>query len=354
VIHIAGRTKPVTEASHHNYGVLSFTDVIVRSSNIGAIKIGFRVGTERLSRYVARFGFGHPVSPDFPGESPGIVWNPAKWTESALASVSMGYQVGVTPLQMVTAVSSVANGGEMIEPRVIRAVYRDNRRYAVAPKVVRRTISADTAATLTGIMEGVVANAHGTATRAQIPGYTIAGKTGTAAKLVNGRYSTTDYNASFVGFVPSRNPAVAIIVVTDAPHVYPNTGGWVSAPVFKRIAEATLQYLGVPPSIDPPSPVLVARHDREEATTPASREPATQPVVSLVADGPPGTVPDLRGMSAREAVSKLAKLGMTARVSGDGFVVSQDPKPGMPLEQGGVCRLVLARTPPRSRSAGLP
>src|SRR5205807_5679695 len=123
------------------------------SSNVGAIKIGLQVGTERLSRYVQRFGFGHTVSPDFPGENPGIVWNPDKWTESALASVSMGYQVGVTPLQMVTAVGSVANGGDLVEPRVIRAVYRDNRRFAVPPKVVRRTINADTAATLTGIME---------------------------------------------------------------------------------------------------------------------------------------------------------------------------------------------------------
>src|SRR5215510_6989545 len=109
------------------------------------------------------------VSPDFPGESPGIVWDPEKWTDSALASVSMGYQVGVTPLQMVAAVASVANGGELIEPRVVRAVYRDNRRYAVEPKVIRRTISADTAATLTSIMEGVVGNPRGTATRAQIP-----------------------------------------------------------------------------------------------------------------------------------------------------------------------------------------
>src|SRR5207247_9585282 len=121
------------EDSNHNDGVLSFADVIVKSSNIGAIKIGFRVGTERLSRYVARFGFGHPVSSDFPGESSGIVWQPEKWTDSALASVSMGYQVGVTPLQMVTAVSSVANGGELVQPRAVRAIYRDTRRYLVQP-----------------------------------------------------------------------------------------------------------------------------------------------------------------------------------------------------------------------------
>src|SRR5262249_373492 len=128
-------SRVVTEAKHHNYGVLSLSDVIVRSSNVGAIKIGFRVGTERLSRYVQRFGFGHTTSPDFPGEKRGMVWDAEKWTDSALMSVSMGYQVGVTPLQMATAVSAVGNGGEVIEPRVIRAVYRDGRRFAVAPKV---------------------------------------------------------------------------------------------------------------------------------------------------------------------------------------------------------------------------
>src|SRR5439155_7550445 len=216
--------------------------------------------------------------------------------------------------------------------------------YAVQPKVVRRTISAETAATLTAIMEGVVANPHGTATRAQIPGYTIAGKTGTAAKLVNGRYSTVNYNASFVGFLPSRDPAVAIIVVTDSPHVYPNTGGWVSAPVFKRIAEATLQYLGVPPTINPPAPVLVARHDASEAS-PIRSDVSSQPLVSFVADGPPGTVPDLTGMSARDALHKLVKIGMSARVSGDGVVVSQEPPPGAPIDADVVCRLVLERRP---------
>ena len=140
----------------HDYGVLSFTDVIVKSSNIGAIRIGFKLGTDRLSDYVQKFGFGRPVSPDFPSESPGIVWERTKWTDSALASVSMGYQVGVTPLQMVTAVSSVANGGSYIEPRVVRAIYRDGRRLVVRPKVVRQTVSKDTAASMTGIMEQVV------------------------------------------------------------------------------------------------------------------------------------------------------------------------------------------------------
>jgi cell division protein FtsI (penicillin-binding protein 3) len=334
----------------HSYGILSFTDVIVHSSNVGAIKIGFRVGTERLSRYVQRFGFGRVVSPDFPGENPGIVWDATKWTDSALASVSMGYQVGVTPLQMVTAVGAVANGGELIEPRVIRAVYRDNRRYEVRPKIVRRAISTDTAASLTTIMEGVVE--EGTAKAAQIPGFTVAGKTGTAAKLLDGRYSHSDYNGSFVGFVPSRNPALAIIVVLDSPHgPHGYFGGAVSAPVFKRIAEASLRYLGIAPTLNPMPPVLMARRGAPLET--AVAELPQPPVLSLVADTP-GTVPDLRGLSAREAVHRLVKLGLSARLSGNGFVVSQDPQPGTALEAGGVCRLQLNRLTSRSEGGGQP
>jgi cell division protein FtsI (penicillin-binding protein 3) len=339
----------VREDANHNYGRLSFTDVIVKSSNVGAVKIGLQVGATRLSRYVSLFGFGHPVSPDFPGESPGIVWQPEKWTERALASVSMGYQVAVTPIQMVAAVGAVANGGQFVEPRVLRAVYRDGRRFAVEPRIVRRTVNADTAATLTRIMEGVVE--RGTGTLAQIPGYTIAGKTGTAHKLVDRRYSNSDYNASFVGFLPSRNPVVAIIVVVDSPHgANGYHGGLVAAPIFKRIGEAALQYLGVAQTINPAPPVVVERRDRGSSQVPTSDVEAKRPIVSLVADGPPGTVPDLRGLSARDAIGRLARLGLSAHVAGDGFVVSQEPAPGEPLEPGRVCRLVLNRL--SSRTAG--
>jgi cell division protein FtsI (penicillin-binding protein 3) len=326
----------------HDYGVLSFTDVIVKSSNVGAIKIGLKLGTDRLSDYVHRFGFGSPVSPDFPGENGGIVWDRAQWTDSALASVSMGYQVGVTPLQMAAAVSAIANRGEYTEPRVVRAVYRDNRRFAVEPKTVRRTISADTAAALTAIMEQVVE--RGTARLAQLPGYTIAGKTGTANKLLNGRYSSDTY-ASFIGFLPSQQPAVTIIVVLDSPRGKSgHFGGPVAAPIFRRIAESTMRYLGIGPSLNPPPPVLVARRDAPNYP-PAYSGPEHNPIVSLVADVAEGTVPDLSGMSAREAVRTLVKLGLTAHVSGDGFVVSQSPEPGAPISGDGVCRLVLERSP---------
>jgi cell division protein FtsI (penicillin-binding protein 3) len=349
IIRIGART--VGEASNHNYGVLSFGDVIVKSSNVGAIKIGFRLGTDRLSDYVQRFGFGRPISPDFPGESPGIVWDRAKWTESALASVSMGYQVGVTPLQMAAAFSAVANGGEYVEPRVVRAVYRGGRRYEVKPKVLRRAISTSTAASLTTIMEQVVE--RGTATLAQIPGYTIAGKTGTANKLLNGRYSSDTY-ASFAGFVPSQKPVATILVVLDSPRG-PNGhfGGPVSAPIFRRIAEAALRYEGVAPTVNPAAPVVVKRNDEQApmATAAPWVEEATAP--PMVPDVP-GTVPNLYGLSAREATRTLVKVGMSARLSGDGFVVSQEPAAGEPIAEGAECRLVLARAPIRQSTASQP
>jgi cell division protein FtsI/penicillin-binding protein 2 len=347
-IKLPGRPA-ITEDGHRNYGTLTFTDVIVKSSNIGAIRIGFKIGTERLSRFVSQFGFGRPSSPDFPGESSGIVWSPEKWTESALASVSMGYQVGVTPLQMVTAVSSIANGGELMEPRVIRAVYRSDRRIAVRPKLLRRTINQETASIVTTIMESVVA--RGTAKKAQIAGYTIAGKTGTASKLVNGHYSHSDYNASFVGFLPSRNPAVAMIVVIDSPHGAAGYhGGAVAAPIFQRIADAAARYLGIPPDVNPAPPVFVAGPDATAGPVITKTSGTTPPPDAGLTEA--GLVPDVRGLSARDAVRILVHSGLKTRITGDGVVVSQDPTPGEPIQLGTTCRLTLERAGQRRAAEG--
>jgi cell division protein FtsI (penicillin-binding protein 3) len=324
----------------HDYGVLSFTDVIVKSSNVGAIKVGLRVGADRMSDYVKRFGFGRRASPDFPGETPGIVWSPAKLSDSALASMSMGYQIGVTPLQMATAVSSVANGGQLFEPRVVRAVIRDGRRIPVPKKVVNRTIAPEIAAELTTIMEGVVTS--GTATMAQIAGYTVAGKTGTAAKLINGHYSKSDYNASFVGFVPSRKPVFTIIVVTDSAHgPHGAFGGPVSGPVFKRIAEAALRYYGIAPTINPPPPLLVARHEEEAHEQPAVAAVDAPPIVTAAI--PSNGVPDVTGMSARDALHVLARVGIASRLRGTGIVVQQQPAAGSPIDSGVTATLWLER-----------
>ena len=337
-------SRVVDEDKHHNYGVLSFTDVIVRSSNVGAIKIGLRVGSERLGLYARRFGFGHPTSPDFPSESPGILWDPVKQSESALASMAMGYQVGVTPLQMASAVSSVANGGELVQPRVVRAVIRDGARRPVPRKVLGRAIDGATAADVTAIMEAVVE--RGTGRSAQIDGYTIAGKTGTAQKVVNGRYSNTDYNVSFVGFVPSRKPVFTIVVVVDSPHKVPPYGATVAAPIFKRIATAAMRQYGVPPSINPAPALLVARREAEGThEQPTSTAGITPNIVTVDggAHAAQAFVPDLRGLSARDALRTLSRLGMSARLNGTGIVVRQLPEAGAPIDRDTSSTLWLER-----------
>lgn len=330
----------------HRYGTLSFTQVLVKSSNVGAIKIGLRVGPDRLVDYVKRFGFGEAITRDLPGQTRGIVWQARDLSDSALASVSMGYQVGVTPVQMASAVNAIANGGELMEPRVVRAVIEGNRRMERAPKVVRRAVEPKTALQLTAIMEAVVT--EGTATLARLDGYTVAGKTGTAAKLENGRYSKSNYNASFVGFAPSRKPAVTVLVVIDSPRGKGYYGGSVAAPIFKKVAEATLRHLGVTPNVNPEGRVIFARAQPESSGLPAVLTAVDRlPKPALIAAS--GVMPDLRGLSARHAVRVLTQLGIGARVSGDGLVADQQILPGTPLERGASCLLRLSRfTPPVS------
>ena len=348
IIRFGGRV--IDEYGGRNHGTLSLTDVIVKSSNVGAIKIGLQVGAERMGLYANRFGFGKPTSPDFPGETPGILWSPAKLNDSGLASMSMGYQVGVTALQMTAAMSAIANGGTWIQPRIVRSVVRDGVRTVVEPKTKRRVISEETARQLVPILEAVVNATGGTGRKARLGGYTVAGKTGTADKLLNGRYSNVAQNVSFLGFVPSRRPALTIIVMLDTPRIGARAGGAASAPVFNRIAEASLQYLGVPPDIDAPAPFVVARR-AETSLTPASTSGSLPAIVTLASGGGQASlVPDLRGMSVRDAMRTLARLGLNARVEGSGTVVAQSPAAGTKLERGITCTLILDRD--RSRIAG--
>ena len=319
----------------HTYDILSFEDVIVKSSNVGAIKVGLRLGSERLSRYVRRFGFGQVLSRDFHGESSGIVGNPADLDDRGVASLAMGYQVAVTPLQMVTAASAVANGGELLEPKIVRAVIRDGIRVETPRRVIRRVISEETAAELTSIMEHVVN--RGTARGAQISGYTVAGKTGTTEKLIDGQYSDIDHYASFVGFVPSREPVLSILVIIDTPRTGEYTGGAIAAPIFKRIAEASLRHLAVPPTVNPISPMLVLRSTKPRESTVL--------ISSQDAYYDSGLMPDLRGMSARQAIDALGPFGLSLSLQGNGFVVSQKPDPGVSISHIVKASLRLERTP---------
>jgi cell division protein FtsI (penicillin-binding protein 3) len=323
----------------HSYNSLTFADVIVKSSNVGAVKLAFLMGTERFAPYVSLFGFGQRTSTDFHGENPGMP--PHKWTDDALTSVAFGHEVAVTPLQMVASVSAIANGGRLMEPRVVRALHGEDGRTSIGSKMVRRVVSPGTATSLTRVLEEVVE--RGTATGARIRGFRVAGKTGTARKIVDGRYSRTDYNASFVGFVPSREPVATIIVMIDSPRtsIY---GGSVAAPVFKRIAEATLRYLGVPPTVLPSPSALIAvdRHEAPERQPPVVQAQAF-PVAHRPNGAPSDILPDLTGLSAREAMRALFELGLTPRMTGNGFVTSQDPEPGAPIHEGALVEVALER-----------
>lgn len=231
---------------HEKSGWITFSQVIQKSSNIGAAKTAMALGEERVYRYIRAFGFGEKSEIDLPGEAAGLVKEPKSWGRRSLASMAIGQEIGVTALQLVTAVSAVANGGWLMKPYVVSDV-RDGKGQVVAqlgPQVRRRPISAETAKTLTGILEGVVTN--GTGSKAAVPGYRVAGKTGTAQKIdpQTGAYSSTLFVGSFTGFVPAENPRLAIVVIIDEPHAEA-WGGVIAAPVFRRIAEQALPYLGV-------------------------------------------------------------------------------------------------------------
>jgi membrane peptidoglycan carboxypeptidase len=247
----------------------------------------------------------------------------------------------VTAVQKAAAVSTLANGGELLQPRLVRAFIKDGKRHETPRIVLNRTVGAATAAEMTTIMERVVSD--GTGTAAQVPGYTVAGKTGTAQKLIDGAYSNTHYFASFVGFVPSRNPKYAIVVVIDSPKRGSYYGGTVAAPVFRRIAEEVLRHAGVPPTLNPPPPVLV-RRDAQAAHELRTSVRAAGPTVAA-AGGSSAGFPDLTGVSAREALATLVRLGMTPTLRGSGLVVDQRPAPGSALEPGGIATLWLDRKP---------
>lgn len=240
---------------HEKLGWLTFAQVIQKSSNIGAAKAGMALGDQRLYQYLQAFGFGARTEIDLPGETAGLLRSPKAWGRRTVASVSMGQEIGVTPMQMVSAIAAIANGGKLMRPYVVSEIRdaRDEVKRQILPQVRRRVISPETARAVTRILEGVVT--EGTGGKAAISGFRVAGKTGTAQKIDprTGAYSDSKFVSSFVGYVPADNPRLAMIVVIDEPQGEA-WGGAVAAPVFNRVGEQALSYLGV----SSPEPVKLA------------------------------------------------------------------------------------------------
>jgi len=361
---------------HKAYGILTVSEILANSSDVGAMKIALRLGAPKFYDYIRGFGFGTPTGVDLPGESRGLVERLQHWMPVSIGAISMGQEIGVTPLQMVTAVSSVANGGLLYKPHAVQQMTRGEQIVVLdgpsAPAEPRRVIRPETAATLRHLMEGVILN--GTGKAARLDGWTAGGKTGTAQKIdpATGRYSRTNVIASFTGFAPINNPAVTILVSLDSPGGYPHGGGDVAAPVFKRIAEQVLSYLDVPRDV-PVSPRLVqtAYHqgaraeseslddlapvdfntlpgsaDAEPKEVPAkSPEPKLPEVTVAVDEGGDIPVPDFTGKTMREVTEACLRLGLNPILVGSRLASKQSPAAGSQVRRGSKVTVQFGGTP---------
>jgi len=349
---------------HKPFGLLTVSNILAKSSDVGAIKIALKLGAPKFYDYIRAFGFGQLTGVDLPGESKGLLRRLENWSAISIGSISMGQEVGVTPIQLISAVSAIANGGFLYRPHVVGGLRRDNRALpregVLTPVEPRRVIQPETAATLRRLMEGVILN--GTGKLAHLDGWTAAGKTGSAQKIdpSTGRYSRTQLIASFTGFAPINNPAVSILVSFDSP-VGQHEGGQVAAPVFKRIAEQVLAYLDVPRDVPvEPQLIQVAYKDRnasnlaalsdltpidfaalpdlppaESSGTNARRAMDKAPAMTVAVDeGSDIPVPDFSGKTMREVTETCLKLGMDPFLVGSGVAVSQTPAAGMKVRPG--------------------
>ncbi len=349
---------------HHAFGTLTIAEALEKSSNVAAIKLGIRVGDATMYDYITRFGFGSRTGVELPSETVGIVRPLARWQPSSIGSIAMGQEIGVTPLQMAAAFGALANNGLRVVPHLVREIRTStgDTLYRARPEE-RRVISPETATALRGMLEGVTIK--GTAKKAQLDGYSAAGKTGTAQKIdpKTKAYSKTKHVASFVGFAPVGNPAAVIIVVIDEP-AGAYHGGDVAAPVFRAIAEQVLPDLGTVPDtqIKSASDLIAlnnrgmqrtARMNEEQQQIDAARK-ATLPtvasngsergeVVYAAASNKSIVMPDLRGRSVRDVARACAQLGLQLEAHGEGRVTRQSPAPGSEIDSGQVVYLEFGR-----------
>jgi cell division protein FtsI (penicillin-binding protein 3) len=340
---------------HKGLGWAGPSRIVAASSNIGAAKIGARLGRERLQQTLLGFGFGERTGTELGGEPKGAVPYPKE--EIALATMSFGQGVAATPLQITNAVAAIANGGMLMKPILVRKVVDTATGEVLSrsdPTPVRRAVSRASAALLTRWLEGVVRDPDGTGKRARLEGWRVAGKTGTAQKAdpVTRRYSSDKRFSSFVGFAPAEAPRIAVGVFIDEPRgeVY---GGEVAAPVFRELVEHAMKSMGVPPS---EGGLEVATATATSTPTPTATPTATAtddlpslpPIeeAALRSDDGSVAVPALSGLAARTALRKLEELELLGDVSGSGRVTGQSPRAGQVVQRGARVRLVLA--PPRS------
>jgi cell division protein FtsI (penicillin-binding protein 3) len=332
---------------HDSYSALSMADVLAKSSNIGAIQIGLRVGSRNMLDYVRRFGFGRSTGLPLPAESAGKVRDLPNWGATSLASISMGHEISTTTVQLAQAISAVANGGKLVRPRLVLGRRRPGGALEKeAPLVAGQVMKPETAITLRQMMEGVVL--HGTGRRAQLDGYTSGGKTG-SAQIFDPvcKCYTHKYNASFAGFAPVAKPAVVVVVTINGASVF---GGAIAAPVFREVASTALRLLDVPkdlPEASPPNSapgngmadVSIAGLDMLQEAPAGTNSPQRSATFDVW--GP--LVPDFRGKTLKAVLRESAALGLPVEVSGSGLVRAQSPAAGQILPRTGRIRVQFSR-----------
>ncbi|MBW1732874.1 MAG: PASTA domain-containing protein [Deltaproteobacteria bacterium] len=331
----------------HKYGKLSVSDIVVYSSNIGAIKMGEKLGYKRFCGYLKGFGFGSRTDIGLLGERKGFIREPSEAKEIDRANLFFGQGMTTTSMQLVMAAAAIANGGKLMRPYVVRRILDESGRsiQEARPVVVRRVISGRTARKVAEILEGVVSS-EGTAPEAAIRGFRVAGKTGTSQKVDprTRRYSKSKYVALFVGFVPARSPKLVILVLIDEPKgvVY---GGLVAGPVFREVGSWTLNRLKVSPR---PDLLTVAENRARTTVSSPAKTPVKDPdriaTEKIAAQLRQGRMPDFTGMGMREVLRRARTLGLKVSLNGSGLAVKQSPVPGVPLK--GLDRVTVSFSPP--------
>jgi cell division protein FtsI/penicillin-binding protein 2 len=258
---------------HRSFSYLSVREILIKSSNIGAAKLGLSVGEQKFYEYIRRFGFGERTGIELPGEINGLIRSPKSWSKISITRIPMGHEIGVTPLQMTVAMATIANGGKLIMPRIVKSITTSDGKSisSLSPVVLRQVISPETAREIGDALRGVVSDS-GTAAAAAVPGFTIAGKTGTAQKVdPRGGYEEGKYVVSFAGYLPAEHPEFVGLVVLDDAHTSKpelNYGGLVAGPIFSHLAEKAARYLDLEPHEEIRKAVPV---ERVEKPPPAER-----------------------------------------------------------------------------------
>jgi len=356
-----GRTT-IREHGRAAWGALPLIDVLAHSSNVGAAYIGLGLGRTGFYRAIRAFGFGRKSGIDLEGENGGLLRDPASWSALSLPTISFGQEIGVNALQLARAFAAIANGGVLPTPHLVTEVARPGSApERKAPPPGSRVLSDATAATMRRLLVKVVE--AGTGRKAAVPGFSVAGKTGTAQKAIPGAgYSPDRYVASFYGFLPAERPRAVVGVLVDEPRGR-TYGGDVAAPAFAAIAAEVMRVLGVPglPPEDRVTPSILnadlsrgaGRMSGElpPGLVPAARRAAPEPEDFARLAAGERVVPDVAGRPAREAVQELARRGFAVRLAGHGFVVAQEPAGGTPLPRGSAVRLTLSFDPPVTDAA---